>query len=228
MNLQLILILVFAVLFPATHLLMSHGPIRQRLIRSLGGIWPFRGVYTLVSLLTFLPLVVLWWDHRGIGPQLWELPFWFERAVAIPLMLLAMLLLVMMLATPSPASMIPGMAQPRGILRITRHPMNMAFALFGLAHLLANGALADVAFFGQFVILGVVGAYHQDARMALDKGERYRDLQRSTSVLPFGAILAGRNRLVVSELAFPMLLIALVAFAALLIFHRRLFGVAVF
>jgi uncharacterized membrane protein len=120
------------------------------------------------------------------------------------------------------------MAEPTGILRVTRHPMNMAFALFGLAHLLGNGALGDVFFFGQFVVLGVAGAYHQDARMARDKGERYRAFARSTSVLPFGAIVIGRNRLAFDELAIPMLLIALVAFAALLIYHGGLFGVAVF
>jgi uncharacterized membrane protein len=107
-------------------------------------------------------------------------------------MLLAVVLFVMMLATPSPASMRPGATVARGVLRVTRHPMNMAFACFGIAHVAANGFLGDVFFFGQFAVLGLVGAFHQDARLVRVRGERYREFMASTSVLPFAAILQGR------------------------------------
>lgn len=228
MNLNLILIIAFSVLFPATHILMSHGKIRDGLVRTLGGEWPFRGAYSLVSFLTLGPLVAIWWSHRQLGPELWELPFWLERAVALPLMLVAIVLLVMMLASPSPAGMMPGAIAVRGILRVTRHPLNMAFALFGIAHLVANGFLGDVFFFGQFVVLGVLGSYHQDARKARVKGEPYREFMKQTSVLPFAAVLAGRTRLKADEVAFPLFLIGVAAFVALVVFHGRLFGVAVF
>ena len=42
--------------------------------------------------------------------------------------------------------------------------------------------------------------------------------------MPFGAILTGRNRLVLGEMAFPLALIAVVVFAALAFFHSRFFG----
>lgn len=228
MNLNLILIIVFSVLFPATHILMSHGKIRDGLVQTVGGELRFRGVYTIVSFLTFAPLVAIWASHRQLGDRLWDLPFWLERAVALPLMLLAVVLLVMMLAAPSPAGMMPGAIAARGILRVTRHPMNMAFALFGLAHMTANGSLGDVFFFGQFVVLGVVGSYDQDVRKARVKGEPYREFMKATSVLPFIAVLTGRTRLKADEVAFPLFLIAVVAFVALVVFHQRLFGVAVF
>ncbi len=228
MNRNLILILVFSVLFPATHILMSHGRLRTGLVRTLGGEWPFRGLYTLVSFLTFFPLVFLWWENRGLGPELWKLPFWLERAIALPLMLLAVVLFVMMLAAPSPASMRPGATVARGILSVTRHPMNMAFVGFGLAHVMANGFLGDVFFFGQFAVLGLVGAFHQDARFARDRGERFREFMATTSVLPFAAILQGRVRLAVDRRTLAMFLFALAVFAALVLLHERLFGVAVY
>jgi uncharacterized membrane protein len=228
MSLNLILIIAFSVIFPATHILMSHDRIRDGLVQTLGGEWPFRGVYSLISFLTLGPLAAIWWSHRQLGTLLWDLPFALERAVALPLMLLAVVLLVMMLASPSPAGMMPGAIAARGILRVTRHPMNMAFALFGLAHLVANGYLGDVFFFGQFVVLGVVGSYDQDARKARVKGEPYREFMKQTSVLPFAAILAGRTRLQADEVGFPLFLIAVVVFVALVVFHQRLFGVAVF
>jgi uncharacterized membrane protein len=228
MNRNLILIITFSVLFPATHIVMSHGRLRTGLVGALGGEWRFRGVYTLVSFVTFFPLVFIWWAHRGLGPLLWELPPWLERAFALPLMLLAVVLFVMMLAAPSPASMRPSATVSRGILSVTRHPMNMAFACFGIAHMVANGFLGDVFFFGQFAVLGLVGAFHQDARVARDRGERFREFMAATSVLPFAAILQGRSRVAADGRTLMMFLIAIAVFAALIATHGRLFGVAVY
>jgi uncharacterized membrane protein len=225
---NLILIIAFSVLFPASHILMSHGSIRARLIESLRGEWPFRGVYSLVSFLTLGPAIAIWWGHRQLGPELWDLPFWIERAVALPLMLLALVLLSLMLAAPSPAGLMPGAPLARGVLRVTRHPMNIAFACFGLAHLVANGYLGDLFFFGQFVVVGLLGSYHQDSRKLKEKGEAYQEFVRQTSVIPFAAILRGKTRLEAEELGFPLFLIGVAAFVLLVVFHGRLFGVAVF
>jgi uncharacterized membrane protein len=42
--------------------------------------------------------------------------------------------------------------------------------------------------------------------------------------MPFSAILGRRNRLVFDELSFPLILIAVVVFAVLTLFHSRFFG----
>jgi uncharacterized membrane protein len=224
----LTLLVVFCVLFPLTHVLLSHGGIRAGLIRALRGEWPFRGLYSLVSFVTLGGAAAIYWGHRHMGPIVWEVSPTVERVVALPLMLASLVLLVLSLANPSPASMMPGKLEARGIVRVTRHPMNMAFALFGIAHMVANGALGDLFFFGQFVVLGVLGPLHQDARLAREKGDAYREFRRQTSLIPFAAILRGRNRFDASELAFPMFLIGVVAFVALVVFHGRLFGVELF
>jgi uncharacterized membrane protein len=167
---------------------------------------------------------VIEWTERHLGPVLWDLPTWIELAVGLPLMLLAFVLLVLAFATPSPVSLIPGKLEPRGVLRITRHPMNMGLALFGLVHMVGNGALGDVVFFSTFVIVGVFGAYHQDARFAREKGEEFADFRRRTSVLPFGAILLRRTTFEPSELPWPMVAIAIIAWGAVAFFHGELFG----
>ena len=151
----LTLIVVFSALFVVTHLGMSHGAVRENLVAKLGE-WPFRGVYSLVSFLTFGPAAVLWWQNRHLGPVLWELNPWVSRGIALVCMLIAIELIVLMLANPSPASMMPGSYEPHGIIHVTRHPMNMGLALFGLAHILANGTVGDVAFFATFVLLRVL------------------------------------------------------------------------
>jgi uncharacterized membrane protein len=224
---KLALLCLVCALFPLTHMVMSHGIIREKMIGALGT-WPFRGVYSLVSLLTLGAAVELFRHNVHLGPVLWDLPRWLELVVALPLMLLAFELLFLSLATPSPASMMPARPEARGVLRITRHPMNMAFACFGLAHMIANGALGDLAFFGAFFVLGLFGPMHQDRRLARDRGTAFRDFQKDTSGLPFVAILLRRNRLELAELSFPLLVLGAAAFAALVFFHGRLFDVGLF
>jgi uncharacterized membrane protein len=219
----LTLIVLFSALFVATHLVLSHDPIRDGIVKKIGQ-WPFRGLYSLISFLTLGPAAVLWWQNRHLGAVLWELPFWGERIIAGMLVLFGFLLFFQLLATPSPAGMMPAKNEARGVLRMTRHPMNMGITMWALAHLLANGSVGDVAFFGSFVVVGVIGPYHQDARLKRSKGEEFAEFCHETSVLPFGAILRGRNRLALDELSFPLVLIAVTVFAVLTVFHSRLFG----
>ena len=219
----LTLIVLFSTLFVVTHLVLSHGSIREGLVKKIGQ-WPFRGLHSLISFLTLGPAAVLWWQNRHLGPVLWEMPFWPERICAGLLVLFGFFLFVQLLATPSPASMMPAKNEARGVLRITRHPMNMGISLWALAHLLANGAVGDVAFFGSFVVVGILGPYHMDARLKKTRGEDFIEFCKQTSVIPFSAILGRRNRLVFDELSFPLTLIAVAVFAVLTIFHSRFFG----
>jgi len=219
----LTLIVLFSALFAATHLVLSYGSIREGFVNTIGQ-WPFRGLYSLISFLTLGPAAVLWWQNRHLGAVLWELPFWPERIIAGLLVLFGFFLFFQLLATPSPASMMPAKNEARGVLRITRHPMNMGITMWALAHLLANGTVGDVAFFGSLVVVGVIGPYHMDARLKKTRGEDFIEFCRQTSVMPFSAILGRRNRLALDEFSFPLTLIAVAVFAVLTVFHSRLFG----
>jgi len=222
----LFLLMLLSVLFAATHLGMSHDPYRERMVRRLGP-QLFMGVYSLVSVVTLGGALWVFSTHKGEGPHLWSLSGWLLPAIYL-LMLLSFLLLVLSVATPSPTGMLSSSMEPRGVLRVTRHPMNMGFACFGLAHLLANGALGDVFFFGSIFVVGFAGAYHQDARKAREHGEAFVPFRQATSVLPFAAILQGRNRLETGEFSRPLLAAALVACAAAVLLHQKLFGVSPF
>ncbi len=219
---ELAMLILMSLLFAVTHIGMSHDPLRSRLVGSLGD-RGFQVVYSAVSLATFVPAVMIFADNPKAGPVLWTTPLWLYPVVYL-LMLVAFLLLVLSMRDRSPAMMIGGKMKAEGILRVTRHPMNMAIASFALAHVIANGSLGDVAFFGSIFVVGFFGSYHQDRRKAREKGEPYAAFQQETSVFPFAAILKGRNRLETGEPRIPFVIFALLAFVSAILVHEDLFG----
>lgn len=192
---------LWAGLFVVSHLVISSAAVRPRLIAVLGE-QPFRGLYSLVAFGTLGPLIYEFAYHKHAGPMLWFLrQYDAARWLTWLLMLLAFVFFVASFVSPSPALMgAPSTSSAHGIVKITRHPSFVAFALFGLAHMLMNGWLGDVIFFAMFPVLGVIGGVHQDQRKLRDLGESYRALMAETSFFPFAAIIAGRQKLSLGDL----------------------------
>ncbi|HEY0879447.1 MAG TPA: NnrU family protein [Zeimonas sp.] len=112
---------------------------RSARIAALGeGRW--KGLYSLVSLVGFVLIIVGYGIARaGAGAPLWTPPTW-TRHLASPLTLLAFVLIV--------AAYVP-----RSRLRaLVGHPMLLGVVLWALAHLLANGGIADLVLFGAFLV----------------------------------------------------------------------------
>jgi uncharacterized membrane protein len=210
-------------LFAATHLGMSHEPYRGRLVDKFGA-KGFQVVYSVVSLVTLGTAVALFAHNQKAGPVLWTMPGLLYPVVYL-LMLLAFVLLVLSMRDRSPAMMLGGKTEPEGVLKVTRHPMNMAFASFGLAHIIANGTLGDIAFFGSLFAVGLFGSYHQDQRKVREQGEAYVAFQNQTGVIPFAAILQGKQKLEAKDLRLPFVIFAVIAFVAAIVVHEDLFGI---
>jgi tRNA-dihydrouridine synthase B len=90
---------------------------------------------------------------------------------------------------------------------------------------IGNGDVASLIFFGTFAISAFLGMPSIDRKLAARSPEAAVKLRAETSILPFGAILAGRNRLVLGEVGWLPLLLALLGWAVVLHFHARFFGV---
>ncbi len=227
-TINLMLLTVLCLAFVITHIGMSAEPFRSRTVMRLGEIG-FRGVYSLVSLITLGGAI---WvlrniEHDRMGPLLWDMPDWMVVAPLF-LMLLAIILLVFGMIQRSPTGMTPASMEPKGITRVTRHPVNMSLALFGLAHMITNGYLGQVVFFGSFLIVGFCGAYHQDKRKSRELDTDFAEYKITTSVFPFAAILLGRTKLDRDEFNRPLLLVCLIIWLGVFIFHRKMFGVGFF
>lgn len=213
--------------FIVSHVALSSRVLRPRLVGAVGE-QSFLGIYSIVALATFVPLVRAFWIGRHSGPLLWTTlgPPDLARGLAYVLMAVAFALFVCSLvpgSTAPSAMQARGPIAVRGVLRITRHPMLAAFALFGLAHLLVNGTLTDVLFFGGFPLFTWLGARHQDQRKREER-PGYDAVLASTSLVPFAAILAGRQRLVLAELPWMPISVGLGLTFVVRSFHAQLFG----
>jgi len=74
----------------------------------------------------------------------------------------------------------------------------------------------------------VLGTVSIDARRQRKLGNAWKDFAGKTSNIPFLAILTGRNRLAIGELLTWRQAVAIMAFAAVILSHHRLFGVSPF
>jgi uncharacterized membrane protein len=225
--LTVVLIGVLWVAFMGTHVWLSSSGVRPRLIARLGA-QAFQGLYSLVALATFVPLVWIFATHKHAGPLLWTTlgPAALARGANHVLMAVALVLFVASLLPrgAAPSSMLArGPAAVQGMTRITRHPMLASFGLFGIAHLLVNGSLGDVIFFAGFLLFTRIGGGHQDGRKAREIAG-YDALIATTSIVPFGAIVTGRQRLVARELPLAAVVIGLVLTIVIRRYHGLLFG----
>lgn len=114
----------------------------------------------------------------------------------------------------------------RGILRLTRHPMMCAFCLWAVVHIAGTGELSALVFFGALALTAAAGMPSIDAKFARRDPLRWQRVAAETSILPGAAILAGRNRLLWREIGWLLPLASLALWAALLLLHRRIFGLA--
>ena len=207
--------------FAASHMALSSRAARPVLVARLGEP-AFLGLYSLVSVAFFVPLVWVYFGHKHAGPLLWSIPVGTPLLWAIYVgMAVAFVLMVSGLVRPSPTNIVPGDTTPRGALRLTRHPLFMGLGLFGLLHLLPNGNTADVAFFGGFPLFAIVGCRHQDERKLASGSSEFARFHRETPFLPF----TGAQTLLGIREVGPVLIVAGVAVTVLLRwFHPQWFG----
>jgi uncharacterized membrane protein len=106
------------------------------------GEWPWKGVYSLVSIGGFILLVRGYAVARYDSALLYSPPQWLQY-FSLLLFLPVFSLLI--------AAYFPGR-----IKTATKHPMLLATILWAIAHLLSNGSQVNVILFGSFLVWAVV------------------------------------------------------------------------
>ena len=186
------LLIVGLVLFLGVHSIAIVSPgLRGRAVQGMGdGAW--KGLYALVSLAGFVLICYGFGLAREAPIILYSSPVWL-RHVALLVMLPVFSLLI--------AAYLPGR-----IKTAAKHPMLAAVKFWALAHLLANGSLADALLFGGFLAWAVLD------RISL-KRRPVRAALRTAPPGPWNDVIA--------------VVLGLGVYALLILWaHARLFGVS--
>lgn len=130
------------VLFLGIHSVRIFAPdIREQRIRA-GGQGQWRGIYSLVSAIGLVLIIVGYWQAQPLAPVIY-VPTFALVHVNVLLMLFAFIALAVY-ATPS------GRLKP-----MLKHPMLLAVKIWAVGHLLSNGDLASIILFGSFLAWAV-------------------------------------------------------------------------
>lgn len=217
-----------AAAFALMHWLVAGTRIRDALTARMGE-GRYMGVFSLASAVVLVWLIFAFGHARG-SPE--NRVFWSATPATIgiqdAIQIIAILFIVVGLLTPNPTSVGQqgAVARPAtGMLRVTRHPFLIGIAIWAVGHLLVNGRLADLLLFGSLLVLALVGPSSIDAKRKRALGDQWDAFAAQTSVIPFGAILGGRQTLKIGEIGWRIGVAAIVYFV-LVGAHPYLFGVA--
>lgn len=220
-------LLLWWIVFGGGHVGLSAIPVRTRLIGALG-LRGFKALYSLVAVVGFSGLFITYWGHRHEGARLFYRQTW-GRHVTELIMLFAVLFVVTATVWRRPGTTVAEMTgrydrSARGIQRITRHPLNTGFGLFGLGHMIVNPTVGDWILWGGLLAFSLLSALHQDRRLLATGPADYKAFHGETSFFPFVAIAEGRQRLALGEISRIALVAGVVLYAAIRMLHPILIG----
>ncbi|XP_074565413.1 15-cis-zeta-carotene isomerase, chloroplastic [Curcuma longa] len=188
----LMLVFIFAVVHSGLASLRDSG---EKLI----GERAFRVIFAGISLPLAVSTIVYFINHRYDGTQLWQLQnvfgihelVWFSSFISFFFLYPSTFNLLEVAAVDKPKLHL----WETGIMRITRHPQMVGQVIWCLAHTVWIGNTVAVAASIGLIAHHLFGVWNGDRRLALRYGKQFEDLKRRTSVIPFGAILDGRQKL---------------------------------
>ncbi len=210
-----------ASLFVGLHLLFSSGWVRPRLIAAMGE-KNFSWLYSLTAIAT---LSWTWWAWEAAPyVELWPQWSWTRWVPNLGMPFVCILAYAGYTAnSPTIAGMEKALESEEslatGVLRISRHPANSAFVVWAILHLFPNGDVASALLFGSVIALGVLGTWHIERRRARTGGEAWARFANETSIVPFAAILRGKQRLDLREIGWMTTAKGLALWIGLILTH---------
>jgi zeta-carotene isomerase len=157
----------------------------------------WRVVFALVSLPLALSCISYFINHAHDGVHLWDVThvpglhaiFWILNFVSFLFLYPSTFNLLEIAAIQPPQLHL----WESGIIRITRHPQAMGQCLWCLAHTLWLGTSTACAASAILVLHHAFSVWHGDRRLEARHGAAFEYVKSKTSVIPFQAIVEGRQ-----------------------------------
>ncbi|XP_057479970.1 15-cis-zeta-carotene isomerase, chloroplastic [Actinidia eriantha] len=189
---MLMLTLIFAIVHSGLASFRDKG---EKLI----GERAYRVLFAGLSLPLAVSTVVYFINHRYDGVQLWQLQsvpgihqvMWLSSFISFFFLYPSTFNLLEVAAVDKPKMHL----WETGIMRITRHPQMVGQVIWCLAHTVWIGNSVAVAASIGLIGHHLFGVWNGDRRLAIRYGEDFEVLKSRTSVVPFAAILDGRQKL---------------------------------
>jgi uncharacterized membrane protein len=214
--------------FHGSHVALSGTRLRGSLREQLGE-RGYLALYSGVALATFAWFVTAYAHAPTL--MLWSFAPWMTL-VPLVVMPFAAVLVIGGYSTVNPTAV--GMERAAGdddpapgIMRVTRHPVLWGTGLWALSHVVPNGNLASLIFFGSLALLAFGGTVLIDRKKRVALGSNWARLAEVTSNVPFVAIFSGRSRLRPHEIGLLRVVAGLLLFAVLLLAHPLYTGRAI-
>ncbi|WP_396020689.1 MULTISPECIES: NnrU family protein [Nostocales] len=159
----------------------------------------YRILFALVSLPLAVILITYFFNHRYDGWQLWQVQgvpgiqavVWVLSAISFLFLYPATFNLLEIAAIQKPQVHL----YETGIIRITRHPQMVGQVIWCFAHTLWLGTSFTLVTSLGLVLHHLFGVWHGDRRLSQRYGEAFELVKQRTSIIPFQAILDGRQSL---------------------------------
>jgi uncharacterized membrane protein len=159
----------------------------------------YRIIFALISLPLAVILIVYFFNHRYDGQQLWQVQditgvktlVWILSAISFLFLYPATFNLLEIAAIQKPQVHL----YETGIIRITRHPQMVGQVIWCVAHTLWLGTSFTLVTSIGLVLHHLFGVWHGDRRLSQRYGEAFELVKQRTSIIPFQAIIDGRQSL---------------------------------
>lgn len=167
----------------------------------------YRVLFALVSLPLAVVLIVYFFNHRYDGVQLWQV----QSVTGVRSLVWGLSALSFFFLYPATFNLleIAAIQKPQvhlyetGIIRITRHPQMVGQIIWCIAHTLWIGTSFTLLTSLGLVAHHLFAVWHGDRRWTQRYGEAFLAAKARTSVIPFQAVLDGRQTLKWQEFARP-------------------------
>jgi uncharacterized membrane protein len=167
----------------------------------------FRVIFALASLGIAVPMIIYFFNHRYDGAQLWDL----QGLPGIKGAIATLSAISFFFLYPATFNLleIAAIQKPTvhlyetGIIRISRHPQMVGQVIWCFAHMLWLGTSFMVVTCGGLVAHHLFAVWNGDRRWLAKHGAAFAEAKARTSVLPFVAIVQGRQELVWGEFLKP-------------------------
>ena len=199
-----VVMLALLILFAVIH---SGGAALRNFAESILGARVWRLIFATASIPSAVILIGWFLAHRYDGIRLWNLQ---GTPGIIPLIWLGTAISFLFLY-PATYNLleIPAVLKPQvrlyatGIIRISRHPQAVGQILWCFTHALWIGSSFMLVTCIGLVAHHLFAVWHGDRRLRARFGEAFEQLKASTSVVPFAAVLDGRQQLHWQEFVRP-------------------------